>query len=79
MMKKITADILVGIFMILAALALMFLALKVSGLGMTGFGQKSYEVWAEFGNVGNLKPRAAIRVAGVQIGQVSAVILDKEN
>lgn len=80
-MQKRVGEISVGIFMVLAALALMFLVLKVSGLTVDNdlFGRQSYQVSAEFGDIGNLKVRAPVRVAGVEIGQVVNITLDPAN
>lgn len=75
--KKI--DTAVGLFMLLACIALVFMALKVSGLAMNRslFGSGAYTVTATFSNVGDLKIRAPVSVGGVQIGQVTAVTLNK--
>ena len=72
-------DLIVGLFMLLAALALIFLALKVSGLAFDRslFGSGSYRVSATFGNIGDLKIRAPVRIAGVQIGKVTDIELNK--
>jgi len=78
-MKQGRGDLLVGIFMLMAALALAFLALKVSGLAFSQIFSSggSYQVTASFSDIGDLKIRAPVRVAGVQIGQVSQIVLDK--
>ncbi len=78
-MKQAKVDLWVGVLMLLAVLALIFLALKVSGLAFDRqlFGSGSYQVTASFSDIGDLKIRAPVRVAGVQVGQVSAVVLDK--
>lgn len=76
MLKKIT-EILVGFFMILAIVALTFLALKVSGL--TGYSSKTsyYKITADFDNVGGLKIRAPVMIAGVTVGEVHNIVLNK--
>lgn len=76
-MRERYIETLVGIFMLLGILALLLLALKVSGLS-TYVANKGYEVSANFDNIGNLKLRAPVRVAGVQIGQVTAIQLDNQ-
>lgn len=78
-MRQRRTDLIVGVFMLLAAAALIFLALKVSGLAFsrTFFGSNSYSVTATFGNIGDLKIRAPVRVAGVQIGKVTNVVLNR--
>lgn len=78
MLKKIT-EILVGLFMILGIVALTFLALKVSGL--TGYSSKAsyYKITADFDNVGGLKVRAPVLIAGVSVGEVSSIVLNKSD
>jgi phospholipid/cholesterol/gamma-HCH transport system substrate-binding protein len=71
----------VGIFIILVILALIFLALRVSGLSSGGalFADKGYTLSANFDNIGNLKIRAPVRLAGVVVGQVDAITLNKDS
>ena len=65
----------VGLFMLAAVAALLVLAFRVSGL--TGLGrQDSYLVTAAFDDIGQLKVRSAVRIDGVNIGEVSAIHLD---
>lgn len=73
--KKII-EVLVGFLMLLGIVALVFLALKVSGLTSYSSKESFYKVIAEFDNVGSLKVRAPVMVAGVKIGQVGAINLD---
>ncbi len=61
--------------MILGIAALVFLALKVSGLTSYSYGS-SYKITASFQNIGDLKERAPVTVAGVRIGQVTKITLD---
>lgn len=58
--------------------ALIFLALKVSGLTLEA-AEESYEVTARFENIGGLTVRAKVTMAGVVIGRVSNIYLDKED
>jgi phospholipid/cholesterol/gamma-HCH transport system substrate-binding protein len=78
-MSKKAVETFVGLFMLIAVLALIFLAIKVSGLSAQSalFGKKGYTVSARFSNIGNLKVRSPIRVAGVQIGSVTAIRLSR--
>ncbi|MDI9818348.1 MULTISPECIES: outer membrane lipid asymmetry maintenance protein MlaD [unclassified Legionella] len=67
-------DISVGIFMLLGFLALFVLIIKVSGI--TGLvASKGYHVSAEFSDIGGLKVRAPVTVAGVKIGEVTHIEL----
>jgi phospholipid/cholesterol/gamma-HCH transport system substrate-binding protein len=74
-MTQRTVEIWVGFFMLAGILSLLMLALKVSGLTNT-VGDQGYLVTANFDNIGALKPRAPVSLAGVKIGQVTRVDLD---
>ncbi len=71
-------EISVGGFVIAGALALLLLAFKVSGLDINGDDEDSYVVYAHFNNIGGLKPRAKVTMAGVTIGRVAAVEIDPQ-
>ena len=77
-MKQGKVDFIVGVFILIAAVSLMFLALKVSGLSAASFGNNSYKVTASFSDIGGLKVRSPVKIAGVQIGQVSAITLNND-
>lgn len=74
--QKVT-EIGVGVFMILGILALVFLAFKVSGLTSYSYA-KSFEIKADFQNIGDLKVRAPITIAGVRVGEITSITLDPE-
>ena len=76
-MRTRTLEISVGTFMLVGVLALAMMAIKVSGLSPKSTGN-TYELMAYFNNVGALRVRAKIAMAGVTIGQVKTVELDKE-
>ena len=75
-MRGKTTEVAVGLFMIFAVIGFLSLALKVSGLSMTDSNKNTYKITAEFDNIGGLKIRAPVTVAGVRIGQVSKIRLD---
>ncbi|MEY4978350.1 MAG: putative phospholipid transporter-binding protein MlaD [Pseudomonadota bacterium] len=77
-MSKRSTEILVGLFVLLGALGLLFLALKAANLGSFGGGGQTYVVQARFDNIGGLKPRAPVRSAGVNVGRVTAISLDAQ-
>jgi len=68
----------VGLFVALGIAALLVLALKVSNLTDLST-DKGYSVTALFDNVGGLKVRSAVTLAGVKIGRVSAIELEDKN
>lgn len=71
-------EILVGLFIVAAIAAMFVLAFKVSGMSpMTE--HNSYQITAAFDNIGDLKPRAAVTIAGVKIGQVTSIELNSKS
>ena len=76
-MRMRTVEISVGAFMLAGIIALVLLALNVSGLNLASQGD-TYKVYARFENVGGLTPRSKVTMSGVQIGQVTAIHLDTE-
>jgi len=74
-MKKSKNDVWVGLFVVLGAAALLFLALKSANLLQLNF-DATYRVVARFDNIGGLKPRAAIKSAGVVVGRVASITFD---
>jgi phospholipid/cholesterol/gamma-HCH transport system substrate-binding protein len=76
-MNKKGIEVLVGGFVLLGLAGLLFLSLKAANLA--GFGEsKGYMVTALFDNVGGLKPRAPVRSAGVTVGRVKSIGLDRK-
>ncbi|WP_458527238.1 outer membrane lipid asymmetry maintenance protein MlaD [Onishia taeanensis] len=67
----------VGLFMLAGILGVVFLGLSVSGLAFNG-GKETYTLEANFANIGGLKPRARVTMAGVTVGRVEEVRLDTE-
>ena len=74
-MAKKSIEVMVGLFVLLGMLGLVFLALKAANLGGAGGGD-TYTLQARFDNIGGLKARAPVRTAGVTIGRVSTITLD---
>ncbi|MGE5116787.1 MAG: outer membrane lipid asymmetry maintenance protein MlaD [Betaproteobacteria bacterium] len=68
-------DVWVGLFVIIGAVALLFLALKAGNLLNVSF-DETYTVTAKFDNIGGLKPRAAVKSAGVVVGRVDSIGFD---
>lgn len=67
----------VGLFIVLAIGALIFLAFKVSGLTAYSY-PDSYFITANFENIGDLKIRAPVTVAGVRVGEITNIQLDSQ-
>jgi phospholipid/cholesterol/gamma-HCH transport system substrate-binding protein len=77
MMNRRTIDMWVGVFVVIGLGALLFLSLKVANLASFSAAE-SYQIKAKFDNIGGLKIRAAVKVAGVVIGRVSDVRFENE-
>lgn len=79
MQQKRSLEIMVGLFLVLGFLASLFMALQAANLGSFSFGNKTYAVTADFDNIGGLKPRAAVKSAGVVVGRVRSIEFDPES
>ncbi len=71
-MERSKNDVWVGLFVMIGLAALVFLALKSANLLSLNF-ESNYQVSAKFDNVGGLKPRAAVKSAGVVVGRVDSI------
>jgi len=71
-----TRDLLVGLFVLSGLAALAYLSIQVGGVAYTGPG--GLRLYATFEQVGGLRPRAPIAIAGVKVGQVAAIDLDQD-
>ena len=74
-MSREKTDFWVGLFVLLGALALVFLALRAGNLSSFSFA-RTYTLTAEFDNIGGLKARAPVKSAGVVVGRVAAIDFD---
>lgn len=68
-------DLWVGLFVLLGGAALVFLALQSANLLNLNW-RTGYAVTARFDNIGGLKPKAAVRSAGVVVGRVQSITFD---
>jgi phospholipid/cholesterol/gamma-HCH transport system substrate-binding protein len=74
-MTKKSIETLVGMFVLLGCLAVVFLALQAANL--TSFQRgNTYIVYARFDDIGGLKVRAPVKSAGVTVGRVKSIMLD---
>lgn len=70
-------DLWVGIFVVAGIAALVILAFKVGNMSSMGGGE-TYEITANFDNIGGLKPRAPLKSAGVVVGRVTSIEFNNE-
>lgn len=76
-MQRKSLDLWVGLFVLLGAAALLFLALKAGNMSSLSFAQ-TYPVVTRFDNIGGLKPRAPVKSAGVVVGRVGSISFDDQ-
>ena len=74
-MQRSRNDLWVGLFVLIGFIAILFLALKSANLLTLNF-DTAYPVTAKFDNIGGLKPRAAVKSAGVVVGRVESITFD---
>lgn len=78
MMNTRLVEIAVGAFMAVGLVALFFLAMQVSNLASITTSD-GYEVTARFDNIGGLKVRSPVSMAGVRIGRVVDISYDQKS
>jgi len=76
-MHSKTLEVAVGLFMLAGFASLIVLALNVSGLAFSE-SKNSYTIYASFENIGGLTARSKVTVAGVGVGRVVDITLDKD-
>jgi phospholipid/cholesterol/gamma-HCH transport system substrate-binding protein len=77
-MERSRSDVWVGLFVLLGAAAILFLALQSANLLSLSF-QPTYHVAAKFDNIGGLKKQAAVKSAGVVVGRVESITFDDKS
>jgi phospholipid/cholesterol/gamma-HCH transport system substrate-binding protein len=74
-MHRKTIDVWVGLFVLLGAVSLLFLALKAGNMSTISF-TKTYAIVGKFDNIGGLKPQSPVKSAGVVVGRVGDISFD---
>ncbi|SJN13837.1 Uncharacterized ABC transporter, periplasmic component YrbD [Halomonas citrativorans] len=77
MKRSKTMEFGVGLFMLAGIVGLIFLGLRVSGLSLAT-SSETFHLDANFSNIGGLKPRSRVTMAGVTVGRVESINLDTE-
>ncbi len=77
-MQRSKVDVWVGLFVLIGVAAILFLALQSANLLNLSF-EKTYQVTAKFDNAGGLKPKAAVKSAGVVVGRIEAIRFDDKS
>ncbi|MEL6447116.1 MAG: outer membrane lipid asymmetry maintenance protein MlaD [Pseudomonadota bacterium] len=76
MQQTKTVEIGTGAFVALGFAALFFLATQTTSIQR--FEEGSYDITARFDNIGGLKERSPVAMAGVRIGRVESIVFDKD-
>ena len=74
MQRSPARDLIVGVFVFCGLVSIGYLSIKVGGLYYSG--PSGFKLVATFDEVGDLKPRSAVVIAGVKVGQVVSIELD---
>jgi phospholipid/cholesterol/gamma-HCH transport system substrate-binding protein len=74
MMKKFDLELAVGLFIIAGVVCLGYLSIKLGKMEIVG--ERGYEIYGIFSNVGGLKVGSSIEIAGVNVGQVKSITLE---
>lgn len=77
-MERSKNDVWVGLFVLIGAAAILFLALQSANLLALNF-QSTYQVNAKFDNIGGLKRQAAVKSSGVVVGRVESIAFDDKS
>ena len=77
-MERSKSDVWVGLFVLIGAAAILFLALQSANLLALSF-QSTYPLVAKFDNIGGLKRQAAVKSAGVVVGRVESITFDDKS
>jgi phospholipid/cholesterol/gamma-HCH transport system substrate-binding protein len=68
-------ELTVGLFIVMGLACALVLAFASTN-SADRLGGETYQVTARFANTGELKARAPVKIAGVKVGEVSALVLD---
>jgi len=75
-MKKFDLELAVGFFLLVGILCLGYISVKLGKLEVIG--GEYYTVYADFAKAGSIKPGSSVEIAGVEVGRVKSILLDKD-
>ncbi|MBW2027635.1 MAG: outer membrane lipid asymmetry maintenance protein MlaD [Deltaproteobacteria bacterium] len=73
-MRRFDLELSVGLFILAGILCLGYLSIKLARMEVLG--DKGYEIYAVFSNVGGLKEGASVVIAGVEVGRVKSISME---
>jgi len=77
MQRSPTRDFIVGLFVFAGLAAIAYLSMSIGGLSFRRDG--GLKLYAAFDQIGGLKPRAPVVIAGVRVGQIESIALDENS
>jgi len=75
-MSRLNVEVVVGVFVLLGLVSFGYLTIKLGDRSLIG--PKTYTVDARFSSIAGLKDGAVVQVAGVNVGKVQSIVLDKQ-
>ncbi|NWF51564.1 MAG: outer membrane lipid asymmetry maintenance protein MlaD [Nitrospirae bacterium] len=75
-MKKIDLELAVGFFVLIGVLCFGYLSVKLGKLEFIG--EEKYVLYAKFEKAGGIKAGAVVEIAGVEVGSVKNITLNKD-
>ena len=75
-MSRLNIEVVVGLFVLVGLVSFGYLTIKLGDRSLIG--PKTYTLDARFSSVAGLKDGAVVQVAGVNVGKVESIHLDKE-
>lgn len=75
--KSLNIELVVGIFMLTGLLAVAYLVINLGGIDL--FGNNYTRIYAQFDSVSGLKEGARVEIAGVLVGKVEKISLNKDD
>jgi len=75
--KKTSIETSVGIFVLLGLVCVGYLTIKLGKMELVG--DNNYPIYARFQSVSGLKKGSHVEIAGVKIGTIDSISLDKDN
>ncbi len=75
-MKKFDVEMAVGFFLLIGVICLGYISIKLGRLELVGV--ERYVLYADFAKAGGIKPGSSVEIAGVEVGRVKSIVLDKD-
>lgn len=75
-MKKFDLELAVGFFLLVGVVCLGYISMKLGRLELVGV--ERYVIYADFAKAGGIKPGSSVEIAGVEVGRVKSIVLDKD-